>query len=121
MDECMVSVCPSSIGLGHLRVGVLVRRCPAPLERRLAMGRPKTVLAQAAATVVVLLPILSEGVKYKFKNYAGDGRKWRRLLVGFFLSEIGIAKFHFSMHYGLQDERRYVIKNASYERAIIHI
>ena len=41
------------------------------------MRRPKTVLAQVAATAAILLLNLSEGGKYKFKNHA-ERRKWRR-------------------------------------------
>ena len=35
----------------------------------LRMTRIKAVLDWVAAAVVVLFPILSEGVKYKFENY----------------------------------------------------
>ena len=37
----------------------------------LKMTRTRVVVDLVAATVAILFPILSEGVKYKFENYAG--------------------------------------------------
>ena len=47
----------------------------------LKMTRIKAVVDRVAATVVALFPILSEGVKYKFENYANTelGRQKPRI------------------------------------------
>ena len=48
----------------------------------LKMTRIKAVVDRVAATVVALFPILTEGVKYKFENYANTelGRQKPTLL-----------------------------------------
>ena len=95
----MFSVPQSGIGVVHI----------AP-----KMTRIKAVVDRVAATVVVLFPILSEGVKYKFENYNNTelGKQKPKIedrLLHIRNTIVWITLYHFSVRYGLQERWRYLL------------